>query len=421
MLKRIKSYLQAAFQKADAFSIPAIGTFRKVHIPARLDESIGEIRPPEIQLQFIQQVDPEIPLRRFLEIHENLSPEDANTLEKDIQREIEQALEEKHVYLIPSIGKLQRDTSNRIVFAFTHKKELEMTGSFFGLQPVQYGQHTTAPPQNEPILATTVVAPTQQNLKKKPMFASFNWKTLAFVLFFITLGVFIIVNSSKLGTSRTHTHAEHDDSSDGASHEAASDATDRSLDETTEGNDKPGEEVGDLSALVVNPDELDDNKGRQEKTTTKPSSSREVENPLTVHTNPTPNTDKEESVLIPSNRNPRPNTRIVPPVTRREGSDIAVLDTGTVKSRTAEELLGEVQYFHLIMGSFQTLEAANELVDKLRAKGEDPIILFPNVGSSLSYRVSVFRNKTKKRVIDYNAMRKKQGKKTGWVFAQRKN
>ncbi|MFK7925017.1 MAG: SPOR domain-containing protein [Bacteroidia bacterium] len=73
-------------------------------------------------------------------------------------------------------------------------------------------------------------------------------------------------------------------------------------------------------------------------------------------------------------------------------------------------------YFHLINGSFTKLEDAKTSVSDLKAKGYNPVILFPNTDSKY-YRVSIYQSFDRREVQTYSAAQKAKKKPAGWVLA----
>ncbi|RMG75624.1 MAG: hypothetical protein D6722_00710 [Bacteroidetes bacterium] len=68
--------------------------------------------------------------------------------------------------------------------------------------------------------------------------------------------------------------------------------------------------------------------------------------------------------------------------------------------------------YHLIAGSVKTFTQAQAVADKLKAKGHDPLIMFPETGISETYRVSAYRATDRKQVKSYQT----QHKLEGWIF-----
>lgn len=73
--------------------------------------------------------------------------------------------------------------------------------------------------------------------------------------------------------------------------------------------------------------------------------------------------------------------------------------------------------FHLISGTFQQFENANQALTALRVQGFEPYIIFPS-GSNSSYRVSVYASSNRKEVESYSNMLRKRGKNPGWIYEQ---
>ncbi|MDX2246671.1 MAG: SPOR domain-containing protein [Bacteroidia bacterium] len=80
---------------------------------------------------------------------------------------------------------------------------------------------------------------------------------------------------------------------------------------------------------------------------------------------------------------------------------------------------GEGLTYHLIGGSYKGFDQASEYADKMKAKGYDPLIMFPELGKYDSFRVSVFRSTDKNAVTLFNQSMIKKGEKGGWVYEQK--
>ncbi|MEL6625585.1 MAG: SPOR domain-containing protein [Bacteroidota bacterium] len=74
--------------------------------------------------------------------------------------------------------------------------------------------------------------------------------------------------------------------------------------------------------------------------------------------------------------------------------------------------------FHLIAGSFNRFNQAEELTVQKRAEGYNALVLPPVPGKSVNYRVSIYQGNTKQAVEAFNKQLKAQGKKTGWVLQE---
>jgi hypothetical protein len=92
---------------------------------------------------------------------------------------------------------------------------------------------------------------------------------------------------------------------------------------------------------------------------------------------------------------------------------------GTSAAPAQSAAVANVTY-HLIGGSFKKFNQANTYSEELKAKGLDPLIIFPEPGVSSSFRVSAYRSNNKAQVTAFqkNAEAQKLLKKT-WVYEQR--
>lgn len=96
--------------------------------------------------------------------------------------------------------------------------------------------------------------------------------------------------------------------------------------------------------------------------------------------------------------------------------------TSTLGAKTATQArisAGEGPTYHLIGGSYKGFDQASEYADQMKAKGYDPLIMFPELGKYDSFRVSVFRSTDKTEVTSFNQSMVSKGEKAGWVYEQK--
>lgn len=83
----------------------------------------------------------------------------------------------------------------------------------------------------------------------------------------------------------------------------------------------------------------------------------------------------------------------------------------------SSQLMAQQAYYHLIAGSFDEFSAASKMVSTLKAKGSNPVMLFPGEGSE-RYRVSVFQSLNRAEVGAYHQTLKRQGEgKNYWILS----
>lgn len=76
--------------------------------------------------------------------------------------------------------------------------------------------------------------------------------------------------------------------------------------------------------------------------------------------------------------------------------------------------------YHLVMGSFQTYEKAEEELVSLKSKGLEPYIIFPT-GNVQAYRVSVYTADDRSEVQAYSTMLGRSGHSGAWIFEEAAN
>lgn len=89
-------------------------------------------------------------------------------------------------------------------------------------------------------------------------------------------------------------------------------------------------------------------------------------------------------------------------------------------SRLASATTANLSRYHLVMGSFQTYEKAEEELVSLKAKGLEPYIVFPT-GSVQAYRVSVYTADDRSEVQAYSTMLGRSGHTGAWIFEEPAN
>lgn len=73
--------------------------------------------------------------------------------------------------------------------------------------------------------------------------------------------------------------------------------------------------------------------------------------------------------------------------------------------------------YHLIMGSFQTYDKAEEAMTTLKSKGLEPYVVFPT-GDVRAYRVSVYAADDRPEVQAYATMLSRSGHSGAWIFEE---
>jgi cell division septation protein DedD len=78
---------------------------------------------------------------------------------------------------------------------------------------------------------------------------------------------------------------------------------------------------------------------------------------------------------------------------------------------------GSGNTYHLIVGSFDNLTAADRSVLALEEQGYEPYVLVPG-GEMDKYRVSVYRSMDREEIETYGKLLRKRGKKDGWIYEE---
>jgi len=84
---------------------------------------------------------------------------------------------------------------------------------------------------------------------------------------------------------------------------------------------------------------------------------------------------------------------------------------------TSESPIIDGPMYYMILGSFTTYEAAEELADRLRENKYEAEILLPTLDSP-TYRVHVYATQNKSEIEAYASKLKRAGRETGWIYEQ---
>ncbi len=204
MSLNVDIYLRNAFRELDAFSLPEVGTFRKVHLSAEVDEYHREVYPPRIEIEFSPQVDTQVSLERYL-IHQIQMPvSDASRIIVDIGQEIKSSLASEGQFLLTGIGKLVRKPSG---ISFLQAGDKWVSGEFFGLQPVKLtfavsdSQAANAEEEKTPMAGTIPHTAPQQSPRR-------NWRVASAVIAAATVGIIAFFLRGQFALERTSGTAE---------------------------------------------------------------------------------------------------------------------------------------------------------------------------------------------------------------------
>ena len=135
--------LQLAFAHLDAFSVPGIGTFRRARYSAVLDHQAGTIQPPGER--FILEKGEALVerLQDFYFRHLHISIGRAEELVQSVASFVQGELRQGGSLSVPGIGQIQR--SGAIGYALVPESGLQAHSErFFGLAPVAYTLNTTS-------------------------------------------------------------------------------------------------------------------------------------------------------------------------------------------------------------------------------------------------------------------------------------
>ncbi len=429
--RNIDIYLRTAFRELDAFSIPDVGTFRKIYRSASVSDERDTVHPPVIEIEFEELVHESLLLTRYLKDIIQLPSGESNQIVSAIQQTIISDLAENQRFEITDIGSLKKGDSGEIWFTPEDQKKSLFSTDFFGLKPVVL---TGAPASN--VLATEApdnLSPMTKTEKtrKKTLAGSIGWKPVLVVALFIALGVILIQNGPFITGpeefSEETTVSENRPQSNTGIAAGATDTSEMPLAEAESIPDEP------VPGTIRTEDDSIEGEGEAEAPELIAEGTRPGLAPANLPQAEQPSTEAEGSA--PTAREVEGGTRGQEASSRT--TDISVLDTAkkvvkntrktavATKPQVAAETARKkattetkIEAYHLIAGSFSSSRTAAAFVREMEAAGNQAIILFPPAGSAQSYRVSIFSARNRQQVDAYNSMLKSSGKKTGWIYAK---
>ena len=424
----IDLYLRSAFRELNRFSIPDIGTFRKVYRSASLSGDMETVHPPMFAIEFEAYYHDSLSLSTYLQTKLGFPEGESKQIVLSIRNTMLEAFEKKQRFEIPDIGVLRQEEDGKLVYMPVEQEKNLFSTDFFGMKAVSLPgtpANAVAMEHQDNLGPMTKT----ENAKKKTLAGSIGWKPILVVLLFVGLGALLITNgpfitrNSKLASQR----------------EAADSGA---MSATPVPENRADSATGALPEAMVQADPVQPEKGTETAPLASPESSA---NPAAENPPQAGATEEKPLPGLLADALPATEERDATGLTRglaaAAPTDISVLDTikrnaritrsepqpavqpqapQPSAERKAPESVAETEAYHLIVGSFSSSQAAVELVQKIEAEGMRATILFPPAGSAQSYRVSVFSSRDKDQVAAYNQMLRSLGKQTGWVYAKPK-
>ena len=132
-----KKSLLLAFKHLDQFSIPALGTFRRSRIAAKIDHQSKKILPPQEVFVLESGEGQSAALQDFFFRFYNLKINQAKELMEKVSAFVATELETKGLIYLEGIGKLKGSSEENVAFE-AEDSVFGQTSDFFGLQAVDY-------------------------------------------------------------------------------------------------------------------------------------------------------------------------------------------------------------------------------------------------------------------------------------------
>ncbi|MEL6631446.1 MAG: SPOR domain-containing protein [Bacteroidota bacterium] len=405
MSLNIDIYLKNAFQELDAFSLPSIGTFRKVHLSAQLDDENQRIHPPKVEVEFSPTVDTQVSLVKYLVQQIHMPEAEAGEIVQDIQTEILGVLKKQSRFDLPEIGFLHQDQEGRLFFVSKEEDQNLFAGKYFGLTTLDIPRPTVDSPavisdeniQHMASTATPTPPTTQANRGLRV--------GLIGIFALLVLGTvgYIYMNYQGKSIKRLA----------------------RAI---------PAQPQDDIRTIAPGEEKLfADNQmptSEDPASASVPSSTSDED----ILEQPTDNavaqadeeSFQEREVSTPEATDPV--ARVASPETRTRSTSSMGLPRGEDKESTEGNLsaldtnpnarVSGIKY-HLIAGSFSQYEKATRFVRQLDAQGYPGAqILDPEPGKQ-NYRVSIYTSTDRTKVSNFKTQQEKLGQKTAWIYEEK--
>ncbi|RMG29514.1 MAG: SPOR domain-containing protein [Bacteroidetes bacterium] len=413
MNPNIDIYLRSAFKELDAFAIPRVGTFRKVHRAAQIASELGEVHPPVLEIEFDPEVNESLLLTGYLTNNIHMGKGEAEQIVSDISQTITHALKTRRKFEIAEIGQLRRNAEGKLSFSASYPNRSIFSDDYFGLQPVQYA--TPGKPADIDQSASVMdVAESNGHETAKPASTS-ALKPVIMVGLIFMLGISIIYTArqgrASLATGVKMPVSLLAEQAEQAPEEAAT-LTDA---ETAAAANTPAPAQEDTSPLAS---------AEPGRTAAAPSAqsapSARLQTPNVEQVEPS----RDETIeTLPADElfasRGLGNTRGESSEKEKEAvMDISVLDTNLQESQHTRGLTSGKMYY-LIMGSFTNERKARQQVEELKKTTHyRPVILYPPDGTSIPYRVAIFKSSSRSKALQMRDQLRKNGYEGVWVFSE---
>ncbi|MEL6676058.1 MAG: SPOR domain-containing protein [Bacteroidota bacterium] len=400
MKPNVDIYLRSAFKELDAFSIPGIGTFTKIHLSAQADPQSGQLHPPSTEIEFSPTVNADLHLDRYFTENLQMEAAEANRIVAQISTTLLKSLAETGRFEIPKIGILRKTQAGQLSFYLYKKGQHQLDADYFGLPVVPFSSQTETHADSRVIHAHmkngTPASQTQPR-------SAVGWKSFLLVTLLIALG-FLIINNGPFVKQR---------SSLVQGLKVRFNEPETFAEKYAPSLEKAAQVENETSPVADNATE----------TTTEVTSPSTSSRPSEPTPSPVASLDDLQDGSAPQSGS-APQDLIAEGATARR-ADPQTRTRGLGNTRGQDDAAGTTQRkagvtYHLIVGSFKYAAGASEYVAQLKGEGyNNPVILSPESGSSMTHKVSVFESHSREEVEAYANKLKQLGKKTGWVYVQR--
>lgn len=399
MTPNIDIYLRSAFKELEAFSIPGIGTFRKVYRSAQWQNGLNTLHPPILDVEFVADATEGLSLTSYLVENIHMPQDQANQIVTDINHTISNSLGQHQKFEISEIGVLKKDNLGKITFHPTMERQHTLADDYYGLQPVSFSASSSYANGlfEEPMIDMT----TEPRKAKSPASLSMVRMVAMLSLVFI-FGITFLYNFPLRKQRSTLTQG-------------------LPISTVVEEQSATPEYLADRTVIEPVSNETPTNDPLEKKTVA----------PKPRNNSPKPRTQAPAQEFIAEAETPGYN---------RFEQEMGVTRGGDNSIRVAEKFDGDIsnlndspnrsltrgvqteKLFYLIMGSFSSQSKARNKRHELRKSGLNAVVLDaaqdPRSPEKTIFRVAVYTSRDRMAVQKYADQIKAKGKGSGWIYSE---
>lgn len=177
-IELLSKMLRELLPERETVSLPGLGEFVSVPMPATFSDRGRTIIPPYVKVSFLPTSSNDGVLVDMYAAGNNLEADAAQTIVLGYLRELRETLEKVGTVVFPSLGTLRR--TRRGDFLFIQDDDLDIFPDFFGLQPISLRTEPKAAgtPSEESHVLNEAVLPAEPETVAEDTSGHFNWLAL---------------------------------------------------------------------------------------------------------------------------------------------------------------------------------------------------------------------------------------------------